>query len=228
MPRTDSDKPLTPPYISIKTFLNFLERLTKVGLPNKIDRSINTMSSFSGLAQAQLITTFKYFHLITGQDGTPAEKLHELVSAKDDKQKQILREIVKSSYPFIFKDGFDLKGATSRQLQDRFESAGAGGGTTRKSVAFFMSIAKYTGIELSPHIKNFKVTGNRTASPKKPKKVIANKDHEFKKDIDSKEESDDWKRLLLSKYPNFDPEWSDDVKSKWFEGMKDLKELMGK
>ena len=228
MPRSDPDKTLTPPYLSLKTFLNFLERLSKIGMPNKIDRSINTMSSFSGAAQAQLITTLKYFHLITGADGTPTEKLHKLVKASNDEQKQMLREIIATSYPFLFKDGFDLKGATSKQLQDRFEAAGASGGTIRKSVAFFMAAAKYTGIELSPHIKKFRVTGSRPATTKAKKTPISEKQPSGGEDTGSHEETASWKQLFISKYPNFDPTWSDEVKAKWFDGMKDLKELMQK
>lgn len=34
-----------------------------------------------------------------------------------------------------------------------------------------------------------------------------------------------WAELLISKFPTFDPTWSDDVKTKWFDGFN---QLMGK
>jgi hypothetical protein len=31
-----------------------------------------------------------------------------------------------------------------------------------------------------------------------------------------------WNSLLLSKFPNFDPSWSDDLKLKWFAAFDEL------
>ncbi len=201
------DKILTPPYLSLNTFLNFIEGLAKVGVPNKIDRNIKTLSSFSSAAQAQLITTLKYFHLMSGHDGIPTEKFHKLVEASEEEKKTILREIIIASYPFLFSEGFDLKSATSKDLQLCFEKAGAFGGTIRKSVAFFLAAAKYTGIELSPHIKKFKFSSIEQDESKviKAEKTISSE------------------QVWLNKFPDFDPSWPDDVKKSWFESFRELR-----
>ena len=224
MSRIDKDKGLAPPYLSFKTLLNFLDRLEKVGMPNRIDRSM--MDSSSGMVQAQLLTTLKYLHLITGNDGIPTETLGKLVSAKESDKKHRLKEVIVASYPFLFKDGFNLQSATSKEIQDKFDEAGASGGTTRKSVAFFMAAAKHTGIGLSPHIKKFKITGNRNSTPK-VKKPASVKPNNIQPDMVSsshggKTDTSSWQQLLLSKFPELDPAWPDDVKAKWFDGFKDL------
>jgi transcriptional regulator with XRE-family HTH domain len=40
------------------------------------------------------------------------------------------------------------------------------------------------------------------------------------------EKPEGWENTLLSKFPDFDPAWSDEVKAKWFEGFKAMKEMM--
>lgn len=214
---------LTPPYLSLNTFINFIDGLAKGGFPNKIDRNIKTLSSFSGAAQAQLVTTLKYFRLVSGQDGTPAEKLRKLVEASEEEKKTILRALIISSYPFLFNEGFDIKSATSKDLQLRFENAGAFGGTIRKSVAFFLAAAKYTGIELSPHLKKFK---------------FSSIEHDVSKLLNTDEKPDGLsqktlnqsqtitlssEQAWLNKFPNFDPSWPDDVKKSWFESFRELR-----
>jgi hypothetical protein len=217
------DKILTPPYLSFNTFINFIEELAKVGVPNKIDRNIKTLSSFSGAAQAQLITTLKYFRLVSGRDGTPTEKLHKLIEASEEEKKTLLQAIIIASYPFLFNEGFDIKSATSKDLQLRFEKAGAFGGTIRKSVAFFLAAAKYTGIELSPHIKKFKFTSIEQDVSKLLKT-------DEKREGLSQETLNKSQTIILSseqvwlnKFPNFDPSWPDDVKKLWFESFRELR-----
>jgi hypothetical protein len=148
---TDSkeEKKLTPPYLSYRTFINFLEKL-KVGMPSRIDRSV--MGSFSGAAQAQIFPALKYLHLINPDD-TPTEKLTSLVSSEGTEKQKILKDMIIVAYPFLFKDGIDLKRMTASHLQELFDKAGASGATARKSITFFMAAAKNTGIELSPHLK---------------------------------------------------------------------------
>lgn len=221
--KKNKDKTLTPPYLSLNTFINFIDELSKVGVPNKIDRNINTMSSFSGAAQAQLITTLKYFHLMSGRDGIPTEKLHELVEASEDEKKTKFRAIIISSYPFLFNEGFDVKNATSKDLQLLFERAGAFGGTIRKSIAFFLAAAKYTGIELSPHINKFKFSSIERDVPK----IIKTKEKWDGLHQETLGQSQtitlSSEHIWLNKFPNFDPSWPDDVKRSWFESFRELR-----
>lgn len=222
MKESGEEKRIIPPYISFKTVANFADRL-KVGIPHRIDKSL--MGSLSGGAQSQLLAALRYLGLMNA-DGIPTEKLHKLVNAEGDARKQALNEILKEAYPFLFKAEFDLKKMTFRQLQECFEQHGTSGDTTRKCMAFLMSAAKEAGIGLSPHLK---IQAPRVG--RKPKKAgNGEKQHESGRPTPvsggPEEKGETEQQTLLSKFPSFDPAWPDDVKSKWFDGFKDLMEIM--
>jgi hypothetical protein len=224
-------KILTPPYLSFNTFLDFIEGLSKDGVPHKIDRNGQALSSFSGTAQAQLLTTLKYFHLISARDGIPTEDLRNLVVTSAEGKKTMLRAMIISSYPFLFNDGFDLKSATSKDLQLCFEKAGAFGGTIRKCVAFFLAAAKHTGIELSQNIKRFKFTAieqeretSRVIKTEEKGNVLYHQETLNPSQTPSLSSEQVW----LNKFPNFDPSWPDDVKKSWFESFRELRKEFNK
>jgi Family of unknown function (DUF5343) len=149
-PENGGDKQAIPPYLSHKTFNNFIEGLGK-GIPARIDRSV--MATLSGTAQAHLLHALRYLNLIDA-DGVPTERLNQLVSAQQDAEKQrILKEILTSAYPFVFSSGIDLQRCTSRQLEEAFGKTGASSETLRKTLSFFLATAKQAGLALSPHIK---------------------------------------------------------------------------
>ena len=140
---------LTPPYLSYRTFRNYLEGLA-TGIPGRIDRSV--LGNFSGIVQSQLLGTLQFFEMIDAE-GHPTEFLDRVVSATPDVKKKLLTLALQSRYPFVFRGGVDLTKATTRQLHEQFEGAGISGDTVRKSVAFFIFAAKDAGIELSKFIK---------------------------------------------------------------------------
>jgi len=216
MNETKETKKLAPPYLSYKTFLNFLEQL-KVGVPSRIDHSV--MGKFSGTARTQILTTLKYLHLISPDD-TSTETLLKLVTSEGIDKKN-LRAIIIAAYPFLFKDGIDLKRTTLGQLQDLFEKAGASGGTIRKSIAFFIAAAKDTDINVSPHIR-VKSHAGRPKGKKSPLRIKAHEDIDIGEGPQIQSVNIPWQQLLLSKFPGFDPAWPDDVKAKWFDGFKEL------
>ena len=69
---------IVPPYVSYRTFRNFLE-LLKEGLPSRIDRSV-WGPRYSGTTGQQLMTALKSLRLIT-DNGVPTQKLEELVNS---------------------------------------------------------------------------------------------------------------------------------------------------
>jgi len=217
MDEKNEPKKLTPPYISFKTFLNFLDQL-KVGIPHRIDRTV--MGKFSGTARTQILTTLKYLQLINPDD-TSTEKLQKLVTA-DGINKNSLKEIIIAAYPFIFENGVELSRMSLGHLKDLFEKAGASGGTTRKSIAFFVAAAKEIGLELYPRLK---MTGLSRGVVKKAKKSGLEKtgadDGELKQP--TRRTSLEEIQLWLSVFPKFDPSWSDEIKKSWFEGFRDLR-----
>ena len=225
MADNEESKKNIPPYISYKTLIGFIDKM-KVAMPSRIDRSL--MGTMSGTMQAQLTNSLRFLNLITPND-LPTEKLTRLVNSEDNERQKVLREILKASYLFLF-DNFDLQHATTHQLQERFIDAGASGDTVRKCMAFFMTAAKDSGIILSPHISRRRITG-RLGRPRGRKTLSISDNQQFngnETDIDRpKPGSVTWQQMLLSKFPSFDPAWPDDVKSKWFDGFKELMQLKG-
>lgn len=206
-----------PPYVAYKTLKNFLRTLSHA-LPSRIDKSV--MRSQSGSGQTQLLHALKFLRLIDSS-GTPSAKLPLLVKSEGAEYQKVLREILMVTYPFLNTPGFDLKSATMHQLEEQFSTM-ASGDTVRKCIAFFIPAAKEAGIELSPYIEK---PGKRASSNAKVKRRL-----DPKAVSGAQEESAphapvppmSWHEMLLSKFPSFDPNWPDDVKTKWFESFADL------
>jgi hypothetical protein len=215
-------KKWAPCYVSYKTFTSFLERL-KVGIPTRIDRSV--VPSYSGAIQAHLFATLKYLHLMS-QHGIPSERLTKLVASEGTERQKILKEILVTSYQFLFEHGIDLQRITSDELHNLFEQEGVSGGTSRKAIMFFMEAAKDAGIELSPYIGKIKATSSRNIEPRR-KKTNGEKPNSIppqEEPLSQGQNPPSWQQLLLSKFPSFDPAWQDEVKAKWFEGFNKLME----
>lgn len=154
-------KTAIPPYLSHKTFSNFIQSL-KTGVPARIDRSV--MGSLSGTAQAHLLHALRYLNLIDAE-ATPTERLHQLATAQDAEKPKILREILTSSYKFIGECNLDLGKCTSKQLEEAFAKTGASSETLRKTLSFYLGVAKEAGMQLSPYLKRARKprgTGQRT------------------------------------------------------------------
>jgi len=139
-----------PPYVAYRTFENFLAELKARGLPYRIDRSI--LSHKSGTVQSQLLLCFKYLDLLTAS-GRPTEKLRGLVASEGSAKRNLLREVIKSSYTFIFDTDIDLRSATLNQMEELFRQTGASGETVRRCIAFFLAGARNGGIPFSSYLK---------------------------------------------------------------------------
>ncbi len=148
MGRKKSEK--IPPYISYRTFSNFLTDLRSRGIPSRVDRSV--MSHKSGTVQSQLLLALHYLGLVKAS-GHPTQRLSRLVATEGAERKAVVREMIQSSYDFAFDRSFGLETATSNQAQEVFEKTGASGETVRRCIAFFLAAAKEGGIPVSPYIK---------------------------------------------------------------------------
>ena len=156
-----------PPYISYRTFSNFLHELRARGLPSRIDRSV--MAHKSGTIQSQLLLTLNYLGLLRGS-GQPTDQLRQLIESQDRQRQEILRGILKTSYGFVFESDFGLQTAPSDQAEELFQKTGASGETVRRCIAFFLASAKDSGIPISDYIKPHKrrrsaVKKTRTGRP---------------------------------------------------------------
>lgn len=144
------ERKLVPPYLSYKTFMNFINGFAETTIPMRIDRDL--LGNLSGAAQGHLMATLKYLELID-PEGRPDDRLGALARSEGDERKRLLLDILKKSYPFLFTNDFDVQRATSRLMNEKFTEAGASGDTVRKSIAFFLTAAEAAGITISPHIK---------------------------------------------------------------------------
>lgn len=149
MPGDATEKNPMPPYVAFKTFSTFIDRLRP--MPGRIDRSV--MQGMSGATQSQLSAALKYLGLV-GPGNVPTQLLCELSSAAGKPERAaVLGAMLKTAYPFLYQTGFDLRVATSAQLNERFRETRATGGTLTRCVAFFLAAAKAADLPLSPHIK---------------------------------------------------------------------------
>jgi hypothetical protein len=181
------------------------------GLPNRVDRSV--MSSLSGSSQLQLLAALRYLELVSPK-GIPTERLSGLVESDGAKFRKALREVLTSSYPFLF-NGFDLQRATVEELTRELGTAGASGDNVRKCVSFFLAAAKQAELPVSP----FALSGSRV---RRRSYLGSRTSRDSNSLVDEQAPLPNWQELALSKLPEFDPAWSAQTKSKWLEAFNQL------
>jgi hypothetical protein len=151
------------PYISFRTFFNFLDGLQN-GLPSRIDRSY-WGSKLSGASGYQVVSTLAFLGLIDSEN-RPTPKLEQLAN-DPGKRPAILREIILRVYASAI-HGLDLQRATRSMVSERFGRAyGLTGSALKKSVSFFLHAATFATIPLAQHMGVRKAKNRRTARKRK-------------------------------------------------------------
>ena len=197
------------PYVSYRTFRNFLE-LLKEGLPSRIDRSV-WGPRYSGTTGQQLMTALKSLHLIS-DSGVPTQKLEELVSSTGTQRQLKIKDILEFKYSDIFQ--IDLLRATRSQFNEAFRLVGINDGMLNKCQLFFIQACQDAGIELSTYIL---ARRHGLSTPKKSEKNTSIKMSSSPKAKLNTNELIISK--ILEKYPDFDPNWKPEVQKSWMEGM---------
>ncbi len=203
------------PYVSYRTFRNFLELLSE-GMPARIDRSV-WGPRYSGTSGQQLMTALKNLDLIDDA-GVPLRALEELVVSVGAERRNYLKIILNDKYKPIFE--IDLLRATRSQFNEAFRQFGINEGVLSKCQLFFIQACQDAGIELSAYIlarrhglsnrkKSERVVASRQNVPQKPNKL------EINETVIS---------MVLEKYPDFDPSWEPEVQKAWMDGMVKLYE----
>ncbi|MDQ2631481.1 MAG: hypothetical protein M3Y75_11020 [Actinomycetota bacterium] len=151
-----------PPYLAWSTFDGILDQLKATGIPDKIDRSV--LVGKSGGDQSQFLRACRMFGLMDEETEQPTERMRELVNAED--RGPLLGQILRESYPSVVALG---NGATQAMLEEKFREFGIEGDTVRKAIAFYLSAAKQTDIELSPRFQTTRpgAGGRRKRTPRK-------------------------------------------------------------
>src|SRR5688572_6696481 len=104
----------TPPYLPYKTFRTFVDSLRQ-GVPGRIDRSL--MRTFSGAGQSAMLQALRFLGLIN-DSGVPQDRLTRLASSEGAERQQVLKDMLRHAYDFMFTDDFDLTKATAKQFED--------------------------------------------------------------------------------------------------------------
>lgn len=151
----------SPPYVSWKTFWNFLERLQQ-GVPSHIDRTM--LNGYSGAVMSQLLVALRFLGLI-GNNGETTDRLRALVEAQGEDRKALIGDMIRESYPFL-SNGFDLSTATTGTLDQQLRELNVSGDTLRKCSSFIVFAAKEAGLPVSAFIK----TGHRAPAKANPKR----------------------------------------------------------
>ncbi|MDR6842830.1 hypothetical protein [Pseudoxanthomonas sacheonensis] len=222
-------KVVTPPYVTYRTFINSLIKLKERGVPARIDSSVFSGQSNSGIAA--LLAAYKYLGLMK-DNAAPSDTLHQLVAADDTNRGALIKALLESRYSFLQSPQLDLANATTQQVESAFREQGIKGSTITKAVSFFLAAAGDAGIGVSGHIKTPAAkrsgpartkrngrgsgkgsggsesgnTGAGTGAPPPAAKTAAEQ--------------------LLGKFPDFDPTWPEEIKTKWFESFASLRGAM--
>lgn len=213
---------IKPPYVSFTTFINAINKLHEIGVPNRIDASVFRGQSGSGIAA--LIGAMKYLGFIDDV-GMPSETFKQLVDSKDEDRGAVLKPVLLERYKFITNAGFGLENATSQQVEQAFRDQNISGSTVTKSVGFFLAAANLAGLKTSSHVKAPKPP--RSSGGSRPKKRAASKEAaaDPQPPLPAKG-AKSAAELLLGKFPDFDPAWDADLKKKWFDAFGTLQTKM--
>jgi hypothetical protein len=217
------DKKTLPPYVSYRTFRNFVDGL-ETGIPDRIDRSY-WGDRYSGSSGTQLMTALRFLGLVDGT-GIPTTRMRQLVSAKGAQRSEVLKQIGHTAFDFLSERSLDPRGATYSQLEEAFYNTyQVTGDVARKCIKFFISLENDAGVLLSPFImKKTKKMRANTGRKKTATKIASGtkgnavtQPQEIAVPVQAT-----WYEMVLTKFPTFDPAWPDDVKLKWFEAFDTL------
>ncbi len=213
----DNSRKRSPPYVSYRTFLNFIDGLQQ-RVPARIDRSY-WGDMLSGSTGNQLMAALRFLGLMDAS-GKPTVRLKPLVSAKGDQRRELLKEIAYESFGFVLKGSFDPQNATYAQLWEVFhDTFPLTDDVNRKCIKFFIALASDIGIPLSPFItKRSRSTHTSAGTKIITKKATAR----TKQHLAVPQHLEEIPDGLLAKFPTFDPSWPDEVKLKWFEAFDKL------
>ena len=133
---SNPNKRLPPPYVSYRTFWNFIEGLQQT-IPARIDRSY-WGNRFSGSNGSQLVAALRFLDL-TDTNGFPTAKLKQLGVSKSGERAEVLKKIVREAYAFLAEEAPDPQTATYAQLEEAFhDHFQLAGDVARKCIKFYI------------------------------------------------------------------------------------------
>jgi hypothetical protein len=223
---SSSNRKQLPPYVSYRTFWNFLEGLQQA-IPARIDRSY-WGERFSGSNGIQLTAALRFLEL-TDINGFPTSKLRQLVANRGPQRAEVLKQIIHDAYSFLFQDSFDPQNATYAQLEEAFhENYQIASDVARKCIKFFIGLASDGGIKVSPFVINKKPAYTSAVAKKSGRKSV---DKSIRTEIPTLYEKgpdgNNLDKLLIDKFPPFDPSWPAELQAQWFTSFEQLLKRTG-
>lgn len=233
----------TAPYVSYRTFRNWIEGLRHDSLPRTIDSSL--MSNLSGAVQSQLRPALRYLQLVDDEN-RPLDRLAQLINARDEERSGVLMEILNESYGFfVGEDGvIDLSRETPNTFSAKLRETGLNGESVRRAESFFIQIAADAGISIPKRLTAGRAGGERrkstgtsrpTKSTRKEKaSSTVNESPKYNPPPQQAEAQMTWKQKMKQsiiekmseKYPDFDPTWDVEVQQKWYDGWMNAMKLV--
>lgn len=223
MTTNTTNKNTTPPYVPYATFVSALDALRNHGIPasGKLDKSI--WESQSGSVRGQLILAFKFLGLVD-DDNRVLPSLPPLVGATSPaERKPLLKKIIEDKYRDVI--SLNLLTISPAQLQEAFRKLGITGSTLLAGSRFFVKACTELGIPIAQRFSE----RTRSSSPRGPRKKRAPNGARRSNAAHQNGDSDlsapirhSWEAQLLGKFPEFDPSWSEELKTKWFAGFERL------
>ncbi len=208
---------IEPPAVTFEAFTRALRLFKQGGLPARVDRSV--LSPRFGQKACGVIAAFQFLGLADAKGGT-GETASKLVAALDEQDWPVaFAPVLRSAYAPIFE--IDLATATLHQLNEQFATAyGVRGEGARKTVFFFVSAARGAKLELSNYLfENSRIRGGgpeRRVSPPKRRRTVRESADDDTAPLAPAFEA------LVEKFPEFDPDWSNEVKQEWFVSFREL------
>jgi hypothetical protein len=178
------------------------------------------MSTKSGSSQRFLLSAFRYLGL-TSDKGISTDELQRLVTAEGAERRNLWHKIVVKSYPALFNSKLNFETATFDELAEIFSNEVSSQNTIRKCVTFFSYAAKDAGIKISPHVKPYAGTRPSTRQARNDRREGQPQRSRGQPRADSKlRDYSPNLKLLLEKFPDFDPNWSAEAINNWLSGVK--------
>ena len=216
-----------PPYVSHRTLTTFLESL-RPGIPDRIDGSVFD-ASFSGTSRKQVTSALKSLRLVD-DDLRPTGMLDLLVKSDGEERRAAWRTLLEDVYAPLFL--LDLEAATPFQLREALRNMVGSESMLVKCESFFKHAATDAGVRLSPHImKRKQVRRRRKPEPRQSRADDpADGNSTASQPVGATEQSPDiygtnvagFADKILQKYPEFDPNWSEEARENWHAGTERL------
>jgi hypothetical protein len=218
----ESSAPLktsTPVYAPYATLISALDNLRTHGIPSTgiIDKSL--WDTQSGAVQSQLLLAFRFLGFIDDQNRV-LPVLPALVKASPDERKALLKPIIEQKYQSVISLG--LATISQGQMEEAFRKFEVSGSTLVRAIRFFVKACQECGIQISKRIAD-KARNTAVGVPRRRRANHSKRDSE--ESTPPAEEPPAATRIedkLLAKFPEFDPSWPDELKTKWFAGFERL------